>query len=538
MQQHGKTNTASYSSYIKFVGRYSDPIKALEIYNSIEDECTRKNVSVCNSTLNCLIKSGQYHSSLKLFNQMKRAGLVPDIVTYSTLLVGCTKVKGGYFKAMDLVQEIKFRRLDMDIVLYGTLISVCASHNQCEEAEKYFDEMKSLGHSPNIFHYSSLLNAYAVDGNYKKADELIKEMSSAGITMNKVILTTLLKVYAKSGMFEKSREILDELQVLGYAEDEIPYCILMDSLAKSGKVTEAMSIFEEMKQKQLKIDGYSYSIMIIALCRSGLIEEAKQLACEYEIKSNKYDVVILNSMLCAYCRSGEMDNVMKMMKKMDELAIIPDWNTFYILIKYFCKEQLYLLAYRTMEDMHKKGHHLDQDLCATLINRLGKAGAPSEAFSVYNMLRYSKRTINKAFHGKILNILLSGELLKDAYVVVKDNGNLIPQPAIRKFATNFMKKGNINLVNDVIKAIHSTGYKVDQEIFYLAISRYIEEPEKKELLLHLLQWMPGHDYCVESPSRKLILENSHMLEHRSLSELLFKHSMVLKTNKSRERKIK
>lgn len=97
--------------------------------------------------------------------------------------------------------------------------------------------------------------------------------------------------------------------------------------------------------------------MISALCRSKFIDEAKQLASEFEMKYDKYDVVILNSMLCAYCRSGEMENVMKMMKKMDESAISPDWSTYKILIKYFCKERLYLLAYRTMEDMHKKGHH-------------------------------------------------------------------------------------------------------------------------------------------------------------------------------------
>lgn len=50
---------------------------------------------------------------------------------------------------------------------------------------------------------------------------------------------------------------------------------------------------------------------------------------------------------------------------------------------------------------------------------LGSMGAYSEAFSVYAMLKYSKRTMNKALHGKILQILLSGGLLKDAYLVVK-----------------------------------------------------------------------------------------------------------------------
>ncbi|XP_041991645.1 pentatricopeptide repeat-containing protein At1g10910, chloroplastic-like isoform X1 [Salvia splendens] len=533
MRRHGKNNIASYSSYIKFVGRDSNAAKALEIYNSIKDDSTRSNVSVCNSTLSCLIKCGKFNSSLKLFNQMKQAGLIPDIITYSTLLSGCAKVKGGYSKAMELVHEMKSRGLSMDDVLYGTLISVCASNNQCDEAEKYFDEMKSEGNLPNVFHYSSLLNAYAIDGNYRKADKVIQDMRSAGLTLNKVILTTLLKVYVRAGLFEKSRELLDELQALGYAEDEMPYCLLMDGLAKSGKLVEAKIVFDEMRRKEVKNDGYSYSIMISALCRGKLIDEAKQLASEFEMKYDKYDVVILNSMLCVYCRSGDMENVMKMMKKMDESAISPDWSTFKILIKYFCKEQLYLLAYRTMEDMHSKGHQPLEDLCVSLMKSLGSMGAYSEAFSVYTMLKYSKRTMNKALHGKILHILLSGGLLKDAYLVVKDNAELIPKPAIKKFAISFTRNGNINLVNDVIKSIHNSNYKIDQDIFHLAISRYIEQPEKKDLLLHLLQWMPGQGYAVDSTTSDMILKNSHFFGHQSIAELMYKHHTVLKTNKLR-----
>lgn len=60
-----------------------------------------------------------------------------------------------------------------------------------------------------------------------------------------------------------------------------------------------------------------------------------------------------------------------------------------------------------------------QDLSAFLIHHLGKTGAHAEAFSVYNMLRYGKRAMNKALHEKILHVLLAGGLLKDAYVVVK-----------------------------------------------------------------------------------------------------------------------
>lgn len=100
--------------------------------------------------------------------------------------------------------------------------------------------------------------------------------------------------------------------------------------------------------------------MISAFCRGGLLEEAKHLARDFEATYHRYDLVLLNTLLCAYCRAGEMESVMLMLRKMDELAISPDYNTFSILIKYFCKEKLYLLAYRTMEDMYTRGHQLEE----------------------------------------------------------------------------------------------------------------------------------------------------------------------------------
>ena len=96
------------------------------------------------------------------------------------------------------------------------------------------------------------------------------------------------------------------------------------------------------------------------------------MACDFETTYNKYDLVIMNTMLCAYCRAGEMECVMKMMRKMDELAISPDRNTFRILIKYFCKEKLYLLAYRTMEDMHNKGQQ-PEEVSFTILRMLNEA---------------------------------------------------------------------------------------------------------------------------------------------------------------------
>ncbi|CAN8311955.1 unnamed protein product [Cochlearia groenlandica] len=528
MQQHGKISVSTYSSCIKFVGAKSVS-KALEIYKNIPDESTKINVFICNSILSCLAKNGKLDSCVKLFDQMKRDGLKPDVITYNTLLAGCIKVKNGYPKAMELVAELPHNGIQMDGVMYGTVLAICASNGRCEEAERFIQQMKAEGHSPNIYHYSSLLNSYSWKGDYKKADELMTEMKSVGLEPNKVMMTTLLKVYIKGGLFERSRELLSELESAGFVDSEMPYCMLMDGFSKTGKLEEARSIYDDMKGKGVKSDGYANSIMISALCRSKLFEEAKQMARESEATYEKCDLVMLNTMLCAYCRAGEMESVMRLMKKMDEQAVSPDYNTFHILIKYFIKEKLHLLAYQTLLDMHSKGHRLEEELCSSLIYHLGKIRAHSEAFSVYNMLRYGKRFICRDLHEKILHTLIQGKLFKDAYVVVKDNAKMISQPTLKRFGRTFMISGNINLVNDVLKALHSSGHKIDQVQFEIAITRYISQPDKKELLLQLLQWMPGQGYIVDSSTRNLILKNSHLFGRQLIAEILSKHHFASRT---------
>ncbi|XP_062213356.1 pentatricopeptide repeat-containing protein At1g10910, chloroplastic [Phragmites australis] len=537
MQEREMTNAASYSGYFKYLGLSRNPARALQVYGAIQDRSTRVHVSVCNSVLGCLVKNGRFDSSFKLYDEMIREGLSPDPFTYSTLLSGCMKLKQGYAKAMGLINDLNSQGLQMDSVIYGTLLAVCASHNYCEEAEVYFQKMKDEGHNPNLFHYSSLLNAYSENANYKKAELLMKDLRSSGLKPNKVILTTLLKVYSKGGLFEKAKELLTELEASGFAQDEMPYSILIDGLVKGGKIQEATMLFNEMKEKGVKSDGYAFSIMISALHRGGHRQESKQLAKEFEAENATYDLVMLNTSLRAYCSTNDMESVTSMLKKMDELNISPDNITFNTLIRYFGNAKVYHLAYKTIEDMHTKGHQLNEELCSHVMVQLGKAGFPSEAFSVYNMLRYSKRTVHKSLHEKALGILVPAGLLKDAYIVVKDNAELISPPSLEKFARSFMASGNINLINDVMKALNRSRWRISQDIFGRAIQRYIRKPDKKQLLLCLLDWMTGQGYSVDSSSRNLLLKNAQIFGQKQLiAEVLSKQQAVSRTIGQRHKK--
>lgn len=68
----------------------------------------------------------------------------------------------------------------------------------------------------------------------------------------------------------------------------------------------------------------------------------------------------------------------------------------------------------------------------------------------------------------------------------------------------------------------------------MAISRYLAQPEKKDLLLQLLEWMPGQGYVVDPSTRNLILKNSDLLGRQQTAEILSKQHIMSKALKTRD----
>ncbi|GLJ07104.1 hypothetical protein SUGI_0058330 [Cryptomeria japonica] len=281
MEKHGNVTASSYTSFITLMGKARLPKNALELYCNSKDTSIKSNVIVCNAMLKCLISNGRFETAFKLFEQMQDGGLIPDIVTYSTLLSACIKMRHGYSKAQEFLKDLKGKGLKLDVVMYGSLLAICASHDRDEEAEAYFQQMKNECLSANEFHYSSLLNAYAAKGKYEKAEKLIDEMKSSGIVPNKVVLNSLMKVYVKSGHFVKAKKVFAELDAAGHISNEMPYCTIMHGLAEAGKIEEAQKVFNEMKIKGIKSDGYSYSVMISSYSKIGDFEKRSYMILRY-----------------------------------------------------------------------------------------------------------------------------------------------------------------------------------------------------------------------------------------------------------------
>jgi hypothetical protein len=76
-----------------------------------------------------------------------------------------------------------------------------------------------------------------------------------------------------------------------------------------------------------------------------------------------------------------------------------------------------------------------------------------------------------------------------------------------------------------------------QDIFGRAIKRYIQKPDKKQLLLCLLDWMIGQGYSVDSSSRNLLLKNAQLFGQKQvIAEILSKQQIASRTIGLRHKK--
>ena len=93
---------------------------------------------------------------------MARAGLVPDIVTYTTLL-GHYGATGGVDRARELFREMRAaQHVELDSAAFNVFVGILMRAGAVEEAEQLaFVDMPAAGCRANLFTYSTLIKGRA-----------------------------------------------------------------------------------------------------------------------------------------------------------------------------------------------------------------------------------------------------------------------------------------------------------------------------------------------------------------------------------------
>merc|ERR1719443_1797685 len=135
---------------------------ALTTYNALLDGCAR------NSAVDKIPG---------LVVDMKKRGLTPNLITYSTVLKGYC-MRGDISAAFSVMDEMRRdTKLKPDEIMYNTLLDGCAQANLAEEGLKILQTMQKEGIRPSNYTLSILVKLMSHARRLDQAFSLVEQLT-------------------------------------------------------------------------------------------------------------------------------------------------------------------------------------------------------------------------------------------------------------------------------------------------------------------------------------------------------------------------
>ncbi|CAL5365129.1 unnamed protein product [Camellia sinensis] len=201
---------------------------------------------------------------------------------------------------MSLFKEMSRKRLLPDTVTYTTLIGGLCQARKLRDALFLFNEMQVHGQIPNLFTYSVLLDGLCKNQHLDEALALFKKLEKAGLAPDIVIYSNLIQGMCKAGKLDDARKLYLSLSAKGLKPDVHTYNIMINGLCKGRLLDEASELLMKMEEEGCSPNFYSYNILVQGFLQNNGIQKALQLLHIMDDRAISVDpctVTLLGNML-------------------------------------------------------------------------------------------------------------------------------------------------------------------------------------------------------------------------------------------------
>lgn len=318
------------------------------------DNLAQRDVVIWTAMIAAYVLHGQFVNALRLFGQMQVEGVIPDKVTFMTVL-------DAYSNQLDLVEAKKMHiwishrgfevgdvlapalvsmygkcgRLedaqrmfekfsDKKVVLWNAFISAHAQHGRSAKTLQFFNKMWQEGVIPNKATFVCSLSACASEGAFTEGRHMHIDIIQCGFESDVVVSTAVINMYGKCG-------ILDDAQKLFYKMPErnvISWNAMIAAFAQHGHGKEALQVFYAMQQERVHPDKVTFLTLLSACSHAALVEEAY-----YCLLLMNWDHVtalthdLYDCMVDLHGRVGQLDKAEDMIHNMPFQPTVISWMT-------------------------------------------------------------------------------------------------------------------------------------------------------------------------------------------------------------------
>nr|GEV91871.1 tetratricopeptide-like helical domain-containing protein [Tanacetum cinerariifolium] len=255
---------------IKGLCKIENTVIAIQLLRLMDERGCKPNVVTYNTIVDSLCKEKMIDDAFKLFKEMvfERNGLCNLADAFC---------KEGKIEEAENVVEIMIKRgIVPDIVTYSTLIDGYCLQGEMAKAKTIFDSMVFEGVVPDIVPYKSLLNGYWQNLKIDEAMLLFHKMNEKGLRPNAVTYTIMLWASFRVGNYGTARKLFDEMRAKGL-KDECMYRVTLEGLCNNNLIEDTLSLFHLMGDSKLNSCINVYNILIDGASNCGKFDIARVL---------------------------------------------------------------------------------------------------------------------------------------------------------------------------------------------------------------------------------------------------------------------
>ncbi|PIN17456.1 hypothetical protein CDL12_09884 [Handroanthus impetiginosus] len=217
-----------------------------------------------------------YKEVANIFDQMQRADLRPDVVSYALLVNAYGKARREE-EALAVFEEMLDAGVRPTRKAYNILLDAFAISGMVEQARIVFKSMRRDRCTPDLCSYTTMLSAYVNASDMEGAEKFFKRIKQDGFTPNVVTHGTLIKGYARLNNLEKMMEKYENMRVDGIKPNPIIYTTIMDAVGRNNGFESAVTWFHEMVSSGVCPDKKAKNILLSLAKTAEEQIEAKRL---------------------------------------------------------------------------------------------------------------------------------------------------------------------------------------------------------------------------------------------------------------------
>ncbi|CAN1271839.1 Pentatricopeptide repeat-containing protein At2g26790, mitochondrial [Linum perenne] len=304
---------------------------------------------------------GKLNEALKLFKEMKDNGIKPDIITYNVLASGFSR-SGHTEEIKRLLDYMMDQGIEPRNDTYSVIIEGLCTAGKLKDAEAFFFDVKDQ--SPDIC--NAMVNGYCSVKSVEKAFKLVKQ----GYTLKKSSCWKLLSSLENDS--EKSVQ-LAEMMLARNADYSCTLCSkVIGTLSCAGEMEKAGNLFHLLSKVGISVDLLTYTMMIHGYCKVNRLKEAIDLLDDMKKRRVKPDVitytVLLDGALKKLPGRREQESVKNAIAyEMKEMEIEPDVGHYTVLIDRDCRTDNLQGAKELFKEMIDRGLQPDNVVYTALL---------------------------------------------------------------------------------------------------------------------------------------------------------------------------